>query len=48
MTPLDSRSVVASWKLNIPEGEFMIEFEHGSTSGKRIIWINGKVSQELQ
>lgn len=40
----DSRSVVATWKIIVPEGEFLIEFEHGTTSGKRVIWINGKVS----
>jgi hypothetical protein len=44
MPLLESRSIVASWKLLVPEGEFLIEFEHGTTSGKRVIWINGTVS----
>jgi len=44
MPPLESRSIVASWKIVLPEGEFHIEFEHGTTSGKRVIWINGIVS----
>jgi hypothetical protein len=44
MTLLESRSVVASWNIILPEGEFHIEFEHGTTSGKRVIWINGIVS----
>ena len=39
-----SRSVVASWNVDLPDGEFFIEFEHGSASGKRVIWINGQVS----
>ncbi|XP_046445490.1 fas apoptotic inhibitory molecule 1-like [Daphnia pulex] len=40
MPLLESRSVVASWNIVLPEGEFLIEFEHGTTSGKRVIWIN--------
>ncbi|XP_057379424.1 fas apoptotic inhibitory molecule 1-like [Daphnia carinata] len=41
MPPLERRSIVASWKIIIPEGEFLVEFEHGTTSGKRVLWING-------
>lgn len=41
---LDNRSIVGTWKVIVPEGEFLIEFEHGTTSGKRVIWINGNVS----
>jgi hypothetical protein len=44
MPLLESRSIVASWKIIVPEGEFLIEFEHGTTSGKRVLWINGTVS----
>ena len=36
-------SVSASWDIGLPEGEFLIEFEHGTTSGKRILRINGQV-----
>lgn len=44
MPLLENRSVVASWNIVLPEGEFLIEFEHGTTSGKRVIWINEIVS----
>lgn len=40
----DKGCVVGTWDISIPEGNYRIEFEHGSTSGKRVIWINGKVS----
>ena len=36
-------SVSASWDIGLPEGEFLIEFEHGTTSGKRILRVNGQV-----
>ena len=37
---------VASWNVALPEGEFLIEFDHGTTSGKRIIWVNQKVYEQ--
>ena len=37
----------AAWDLALPEGEFLIEFEHGTTSGKRILRINGQVRQHF-
>ena len=45
MPRLGNRSIVASWNIIVPEGEFLIEFEHGTTSGKRVLWINGIVSR---
>jgi len=35
--------VRASWNISLPEGEFLVEFEHGTTSGRRLLRINGKV-----
>ena len=33
--------LVAVWEVSLPEGKFVIEFEHGTTTGKRVIrYIN--------
>ncbi len=34
---------VALWDVPLQSGLYTIEFEHGTTSGKRIIRVNGKV-----
>ncbi|XP_025836671.1 fas apoptotic inhibitory molecule 1 [Agrilus planipennis] len=34
--------LVAFWSVPLPDGTYSIEFEHGTTSGKRILRINGK------
>ena len=35
--------LVATWRITLPDGKkYKIQFEHGSTSGRRIIWINSK------
>lgn len=36
--------IVASWEVALSDGIHKIEFEHGTTSGKRVIYIDGKVS----
>ncbi|XP_076872148.1 fas apoptotic inhibitory molecule b [Brachyhypopomus gauderio] len=33
---------VAVWEVSLSDGIFRIEFEHGTTSGRRVIYINGK------
>ncbi len=39
-----SSDLVATWNVNLPDGNHKIEFEHGTTSGKRVLRIDGKVS----
>lgn len=34
--------LVANWEVALSDGVYKIHFEHGTTSGKRVIWINGK------
>ncbi|KAL5288436.1 FAIM family protein [Megaselia abdita] len=33
--------VVAEWRVPISGMLYKVEFEHGKTSGKRVIWVNG-------
>ncbi|XP_055390423.1 fas apoptotic inhibitory molecule 1 [Condylostylus longicornis] len=37
----EKRCVVAEWRVPIHGKLFRIEFEHGTTTGKRVIWVNG-------
>jgi hypothetical protein len=37
-----SNKKAVSWEISVAEGRFKIEFEHGTTSGKRVIRVNGK------
>lgn len=39
----DVKEVVAQWRVPIRGKLYQIEFEHGTTSGKRVIWVDGKV-----
>lgn len=34
---------VAVWEVPLNSGVYTVEFEHGTTSGKRVIRVNGKV-----
>ena len=36
--------LVAHWSVPLSDGIHKIEFEHGTTSGKRVIYVDGKVS----
>ena len=40
-----SSDLVATWRLPLPDGDHKVEFEHGTTSGKRVIIVDGKVSE---
>lgn len=40
----ENRDVVAEWQVPVRGKLHQLEFEHGTTSGKRILWINGQVS----
>lgn len=39
----DVKEVVGRWRVPMHGKVYEIEFEHGTTSGKRVIWIDGKV-----
>ena len=39
----ERRILAAEWRVPIKGKLYRIEFEHGTTSGKRVIWINGVV-----
>lgn len=36
--------MVGMWEVPLSDGIYQIEFEHGTTTGKRVVYINGKVS----
>jgi len=38
-----SSDLVAQWQVPLSDGIYLIEFEHGTTTGKRVIRVNGKV-----
>lgn len=37
-------NLVAYWSVPLRDGVHTVEFEHGSTSGKRVLRVDGKVS----
>lgn len=37
------REIAAEWRVPTKGKIYIIEFEHGTTSGKRVLWIDGKV-----
>lgn len=39
----EKRDVVAKWQISSHGKLHKIEFEHGTTSGKRVLWIDGQV-----
>lgn len=39
----EKREVSAEWHVPLRGNLHVIEFEHGTTSGKRIVWVDGKV-----
>lgn len=43
-TAYENRDVVAEWQVPVRGQLHQLEFEHGTTSGKRILWVNGQVS----
>lgn len=38
------RHIIAAWQVPIRGKLYNIEFEHGTTSGKRVLLVDGKVS----
>lgn len=37
------KDITAEWRIPIKGRLHKIEFEHGTASGKRVLWINDKV-----
>lgn len=37
--------LVAVWDVALSDGIHKIEFEHGTTSGKRVVYVDGKVGK---
>ena len=40
--------LVATWTVPMSDKVYKIEFEHGTTTGKRILRVNGKVMIEFK
>lgn len=38
-----SNDLAAVWEVALSDGVHRIEFEHGTTTGKRVIYVDGKV-----
>lgn len=41
----NKNNIVAKWCAPINGKMYRIELEHGTTTGRRMIWVNGKVSK---
>lgn len=41
---MDSNDLVALWDVPLHDGVHRIEFEHGTTTGKRVVRVDGNVS----
>lgn len=39
--------LVAVWDVALSDGIHKIEFEHGTTSGKRVVYVDGKVGKRV-
>ena len=35
--------LVGRWEVSLSDGVHVVEFEHGTTTGKRVIRVDGKV-----
>lgn len=42
--PKAIRDVTAEWRVATKEKLYKIEFEHGTATGKRVLWIDDKVN----
>ena len=38
-----SGDLVAEWDISLSDGVYKVQFEHGTSSGKRVIKVDGKV-----
>ena len=39
----DNPDIVAKWEVPLSDKVHVVQFEHGTTSGKRVIYVDGKV-----
>lgn len=39
----NKNNIVAKWCVPVNGKTYRIEFEHGTTSGRRMVWVNEKV-----
>ena len=37
-----SADIVAVWSVSLMDGVHQVKFEHGTTTGKRVIWVDSK------
>lgn len=44
-TKATTKEIIAEWEVPIRGKLYRIEFEHGTTSGRRIIWVDGQASE---
>lgn len=42
----EKKQVIAEWEVPIRGKLYHIEFEHGTTSGKRVLWVDGQASEQ--
>lgn len=42
-----SKEIVGSWDVPLRGKIYKVEFEHGTTTGKRVLWIDGQVWLEI-
>lgn len=39
--------LVALWEVRLSDGVHKVGFEHGTTTGRRVLWVDGEVSGDL-
>ena len=42
MDKIGTNDLVAAWQVQLPDGVHLVEFEHGTTSGRRTVRVDGK------
>ena len=42
MASIDNEDLVGRWSISLADGKYVVEFEHGTTSGRRVIRVNSK------
>ena len=39
--------IVGMWEVRLSDGLHKVEFEHGTTTGRRVLWVDGKVTSQI-
>ncbi len=47
MSHANTGDLVAVWEVSLSDGMHNVEFEHGTTTGKRVVRIDGKVTWHM-